>query len=102
MSVNNIWLGVGLEAGGEIVAGIDSHEGGLFCYGDAIRTPKLTRYCTVSQRSASLGLGLGGSGGFTFLIGLNGSDPQQFASDPKWAFDYSLDLAGESHMAVLV
>lgn len=92
MDVGTLWVGVGFETGGEIVVGAGQQQGALLCYGDALRTPRLTRYCTIEQQSLTLGAGLGGSGGLTFLVGLNASDPQSFGQPVDWSIDFSLDM----------
>lgn len=92
MNLENFWVGIGFETGGEIIAGTGYHQGALFCYGDVLKRPDVARYCTIDQQSLSLGLGLGGSGGLTFLLGLNAVDPQNFGQPVDWSLDFSLDM----------
>ena len=92
MDLGALWFGIGFETGGEIVAGVNYHQGALYSHGDLIKAPKRTRYCSIEQSSATVGLGLGGSGGFTFLIGVNGGDPQVFSQPADWSGDFSLDV----------
>ncbi len=92
MDLGKLWIGIGFETGGEIIVGTGFHQGAAFCYGDSLRTPTMTRYFSFEQRSVTVGLGLGGSGGATFIIGLNAAEPQTFAQPAEWSADFSLDM----------
>jgi len=91
--LDNVWAGVGFETGGEMLIGLSQQAGTMLCVGDLIRTPNAVRWMTFQQEAVTAGLGLGGAGGFNFVIGVNATAPQDFDGAPPGSFDFSLDMA---------
>ncbi|MBR0801747.1 hypothetical protein JQ615_41130 [Bradyrhizobium jicamae] len=92
MNFSELWLGLGCESGGEIVGGLAQQQGVLFSYGDLLKTPARVRSCSIDQRSATVGVGLGGAVSMNFLIGVNAPHAQFFGHPMDWGADFSVDL----------
>lgn len=93
MAFDGMWAGFGFESGGEIIFGLGQQKGILWSVQDAFTDPRRTRWCTFQQESASVGLGLGGSGGINFIVGYNAAVPEDFDRASGAEFDFSIDLA---------
>lgn len=86
-----IWAGVGFESGGEILFGLGSQAGVLLSIDDLCNNPMNVRWCSFLQESATIGAGLGGSGGFNLVVGYNAAVPSDFEG-ASVSFDFSIDL----------
>jgi len=84
-----IWAGIGFETGGEIILVLNSQAGAMISIDDLISGPSQVRWCSFVQESKTAGLGLGGSGGFNFVIGFNAAKASDFSSaESEVSFDF--------------
>jgi hypothetical protein len=86
--LDSVWLGVGVQSGGRILFGIDSVAGPLFNLGDHLNR---VRYAVIMQEGASIGLGLGGSGGLVAIFAYGIKHVSGFDS-ASVDFDFGISL----------
>lgn len=86
-AVPGLWAGIGYDVGGEVAIGIQYGKGTMFCLSDP---DDRVRFCTFRQEAVSVGLGLGGSFGESFIFGINIAQPADI-DGAEAQFDFSLD-----------